>query len=95
MKSTAYLINTARGGIVNEQALANALINGQIAGAGVDVLQVEPPTAGNPLLELNIPNLIVTPHMAWASRESRQRLLDQIVENIHSYQCGQLNNRLV
>jgi glycerate dehydrogenase len=95
MKPTAYLINTARGGIVDERALAQALINKQIAGAGVDVLHTEPPVASNPLLELNIPNLIVTPHMAWASRESRQRLLEQIVTNIHSYQSGQLHNRLV
>ena len=95
MKSDAILINTARGGIVDEPALANALLNKKLGGAGIDVLQTEPPKQGNPLLESNIPNLIVTPHMAWASRESRQRLLNQVAENIRSYQSGILNNRIV
>lgn len=95
MKATAILINTARGGIVDEGALVKALRTGEIAGACFDVLTNEPPKAGNPLLENNIPNLIVTPHMAWASREARQRIVDQMIENIHSYQSGDLNNRVV
>lgn len=95
MKQSAILINTARGGIVDEQALANALKQGKLAGAGIDVLHTEPPRAGNPLLDTAIPNLIVTPHMAWASREARQRIVDQMVKNIHSYQSGDLHNRVV
>lgn len=95
MKSSAILINTARGGIVDEQALATVLRNRKLGGAGFDVLSTEPPVAGNPLLDSNIPNLIVTPHMAWASREARQRIVDQIAKNIHSYQSGDLNNRVV
>lgn len=95
MKDTAILINTARGGIVDEQALADALRNNKLAGAGIDVLQTEPPTKDSPLLQGDIPNLIVTPHMAWASRESRQRLLNQVAENIRSYHSGALNNRIV
>lgn len=95
MKPTAILINTARGGIVDELALVKALRSGEIGGAGFDVLETEPPRAGNALLDKDIPNLIITPHMAWASREARQRIVDQIVENIHSYQSGKLNNRVV
>lgn len=95
MKNDAILINTARGGIVDEQALSEALLNNKLGGAGIDVLKTEPPKQGNPLLEINIPNLIVTPHMAWASRESRQRLLNQLAENIHSYHFGNLVNRIV
>lgn len=85
MKSTAFLVNAARGGIVDEIALAAALKNGIIAGAAFDVLTVEPPKDGNPLLNSNIPNLIVTPHVAWASKEARQRIIDQTVENIKGY----------
>lgn len=82
MKNDALLINTARGGIVDETALVEALKSGTIGGAGFDVLSVEPPVEGNPLLEEGIPNLVVTPHIAWASRESRQRLLDGVARNI-------------
>ena len=89
MKTDALLINAARGGIVDEPALARALRAGEIGGAGVDVLTSEPPSEGNPLLAGDIPNLIVTPHVAWASRESRQRLVDELVENIRSF----LNDR--
>ena len=89
MKSTAILINAARGGIVNEEALAEALQTGTIGGAGIDVLSVEPPRDSNPLLELKLPNLIITPHIAWASREARQRIIDQTVENISAFQEGQ------
>lgn len=85
MKNSALLVNTARGGVVNEQALAQALRDGVIAGAGVDVLSKEPPADGNPLLDPSIPNLIVTPHTAWASREACQRLFDQVAEVIHAY----------
>lgn len=88
MRRDAILINTARGGIVDEGALAEALRRGALAGAGVDVLTEEPPVNGNPLLDPTIPNLIVTPHCAWGSRESRQRLGDQLVENIHSFLKG-------
>lgn len=88
MKSSALLINTARGGIVNEAALAAALKDGEIAGAGVDVLSQEPPRDGNPLLATDIPNLIVTPHVAWASRQACQRLFDQLVEVLQAYQSG-------
>ena len=95
MKNDAVLINTARGGIVNEQALANALRAGEIGGAGIDVLSEEPPAKGNPLLEPDIPNLIVTPHIAWATRESRQRVVDIVVENIVAYLRGQPQNIVV
>ena len=95
MKNDAVLINTARGGIVNEQALANALRAGEIGGAGIDVLSEEPPAKGNPLLEPDIPNLIVTPHIAWATRESRQRVIDIVVENIVAYLRGQPQNIVV
>lgn len=95
MKDSAILINTARGGIVDDKALADALRNNKLAGAGIDVLETEPPTKASPLLQAGIPNLIVTPHMAWASRESRQRLLNQVAENIRSYHSGVLNNRVV
>ena len=94
MKPGALLINTARGGIVDEQALACALREGWIAGAGVDVLHEEPPRQGNILLEPGIPNLIVTPHVAWASRESRQRLLDEVANNIHAFLDGTPRNRV-
>ena len=85
MKSTSLLINVARGGIVNETALVNALLNHDIAGAGIDVLTEEPPKTGNPLLAYTLPNLIVTPHIAWASRESRQRLIDEVEKNILAF----------
>ncbi len=95
MKSDALLINSARGGVVDEAALANALHTGQLGGAGVDVLTTEPPTAGNPLLEPGIPNLILTPHIAWASIESRQRLVDEIARNIQAFHAGEERNIVV
>lgn len=88
MRRDALLINTARGGLVDEAALAEALRQGALGGAGVDVLTEEPPTHGNPLLAADIPNLIVTPHSAWGGHESRQRLIDQLVENIHAFLTG-------
>ncbi len=95
MKKGAFLINTARGGIVDEAALASALRLGNIGGAGVDVLTQEPPVKSNPLLESDIPNLIVTPHIAWASRESRQRLVDELVANIKAYLQGEVRNLVI
>jgi glycerate dehydrogenase len=86
MKSTALLINTSRGQLVNEEDLAFALNNNIIAGAGLDVLSVEPPTAGNPLLAAK--NCIITPHNAWISREARQRILDITALNIRGFING-------
>ncbi|MFO8141737.1 MAG: D-2-hydroxyacid dehydrogenase [Marinobacter sp.] len=86
MKPTALLINTSRGGLVDEVALAAALRNGGIAGAGFDVLTQEPPRNGNPLLAEDIPNLIVTPHSAWASQEARQRIVGITAKNLESVQ---------
>lgn len=94
MRPDALLINTARGGIVDEQALADALRQGVLGGAGVDVLTREPPADDNPLLQAGIPNLIVTPHNAWASREARQRLLDSVAKNIRDYLAGGSANRV-
>ncbi|RDB44169.1 2-hydroxyacid dehydrogenase [Halomonas sp. DQ26W] len=88
MKPTALLINTARGGLVNEAALASALRRGEIGGAGIDVVDGEPPAADNPLFTGDIPNLIVTPHNAWGAREARQRIVGQLVENILGWQQG-------
>lgn len=88
MKSDALLINTSRGGLVDEQALANALRNGEIGGAGFDVLTEEPPRHGNPLLAEDIPNLIITPHSAWASREARQRIVWITAGNLEGVRSG-------
>ncbi|OOZ42714.1 2-hydroxyacid dehydrogenase [Solemya elarraichensis gill symbiont] len=85
MKPDAVVINTARGGIVDEEALVDALKSGEIGAAGFDVLSVEPPKQGNVLLDNPMPNLIVTPHVAWASQQSRQRLLNLVVESIENY----------
>lgn len=84
----AFLINTARGGLIDEALLADALRQGALGGAGVDVLSLEPPVDGNPLLAPDIPNLIVTPHSAWGSYAARQRLLEQVAENIAAWQAG-------
>ena len=92
MKPTAILINTARGGLVDEAALAEALKNGVIAGAGFDVLTAEPPKDGNILLDLDMPNLIVTPHVAWASREAMQILADQLIDNVEAFVAGKPQN---
>lgn len=95
MKSNAVLINTARGNLVDEAALLQALTTGRIAGAGFDVLAVEPPREGNPLLDLDLPNLIITPHVAWSSREAMQALADQIVDNMEAFVRGAPQNRVV
>jgi glycerate dehydrogenase len=92
MKPTAILINTARGGLVDEQALADALKSGTIAGAGFDVLTKEPPKEGNLLLDLRLPNFIVTPHIAWASQEAMQILADQLIDNIEAFVAGKPQN---
>ena len=85
MKANALLVNTARGGLVNEQALADALRSGHLGGAACDVLSSEPPQADNPLLAGDIPRLIITPHCAWGSREARQRIVGQLAENAHAH----------
>jgi len=95
MQPHALLINTARGGLVDEQALADALRRGTIGGAGFDVLSVEPPRQGNVLLELDVPNFILTPHVAWASREAMQTLADQLIDNVEGFVRGESRNRVV
>ena len=88
MKRNALLINTARGGLVDEVALAQALKEGVIAGAGFDVLTAEPPAQGNPLLQLQQPNFILTPHVAWASAGAMQILADMLIDNIEAFAAG-------
>jgi glycerate dehydrogenase len=94
MKADAVLINTARGGLVDEAALLDALQNHRLAGAALDVLEKEPPAEGNALIKAGLPNLIVTPHIAWASRESRQRLVDEIALNISAFTGGNIRNQV-
>ena len=94
MKPDAVLINTARGALVDAAALAEALRGGRLGGAAIDVLEQEPPVDGNPLLEPGIPNLIVTPHTAWAARESRQRCLDELAANGAAVLRGERRNRV-
>jgi glycerate dehydrogenase len=88
MKRSALLINTARGGLVDEAALIQALDEGLIAGAGFDVLTVEPPKDGNPLLDVRRPNFILTPHVAWASDGAMQFLADQLIDNVDAWVAG-------
>ncbi|MFY0673948.1 MAG: D-2-hydroxyacid dehydrogenase [Bacteroidia bacterium] len=90
MKKSAILINTARGGLIDEEALAAALNNGLITGAALDVLNTEPPAKENPLLAAK--NCIITPHMAWASKEARQRLMEIMIENTRAFLMGEPQN---
>ncbi len=92
MKPNAILINTARGGLVDAPALLRALTVGQIGGAGIDVLSTEPPREGNVLLEASLPNLIVTPHIAWASRQAMEILGDQLVDSLEGFVRGEPRN---
>ncbi len=92
MKPGAILINCGRGGLVDEAALVAALKYGQIGGAGFDVLTQEPPRDGNPLLKARLPNLIVTPHIAWASQEAANRLFDILLDNINHFVAGNPQN---
>jgi len=98
MKPGAILINCARGGLVDEAALAQALRAGWIGGAGCDVLAQEPPVAGNPLLTADLaalPNFLLTPHVAWASAAAMQTLADQLIDNIEAFVRGESRNRIV
>jgi glycerate dehydrogenase len=94
MRPDALLVNTARGGLVDAAALAAALRAGRLGGAGIDVLAQEPPVDGDPLLAEDIPNLIVTPHVAWAAREARQRALDEMALNVDAFRGGERRNRV-
>jgi glycerate dehydrogenase len=94
MKPDAVLINSARGALVDTRALADALKAGKLGGAGIDVLEREPPPPDHPLLDASIPNLIVTPHVAWAAREARQRCLYELALNVLSFQSGGRRNRV-
>jgi glycerate dehydrogenase len=93
MKPTAFLINTSRGPLVIDQDLADALNAGRIAGAGLDVLSAEPPAENNPLLTAR--NCLVTPHIAWATREARSRLMEIAVANIAAFLSGQPRNVVI
>ncbi len=95
MKKDAILINTARGGLVDSQALVDALTNGEIAAAAVDVLPKEPPVDGDPLLDYEGPNLIVTPHIAWATDTARQNAIDELAANTRAFLAGDRRNRVV
>ena len=95
MRPDALLINTARGGLIDAAALADALRRRRIGGAAIDVLTQEPPVDGSPLLAPDLPNLIVTPHIAWSAREARQRCLDEMALNIEQFLLGGNRNRVV
>lgn len=93
MKQGAILINTSRGGLIDEKALEQALLSGKLLGAGLDVLSSEPVPNGNPLLKLK--NCFITPHIAWATRESRMRLMNQAVENLKAWMVGRTINNVL
>ena len=95
MKPEAILINTGRGDLIHEESLVEALKNGTIAAAAIDVLTPEPPPADHPFLTAGLTNLFITPHTAWSAKEARQRLLDGIVENINAFRNGEQVNRVV
>jgi glycerate dehydrogenase len=95
MKSTAFLVNTSRGALIDSAALAAALETGQIAGAVIDVLAKEPPVAGDPLLDYSGDNLLVTPHIAWASDAARQNAIDELAANVGAFLRGEVRNRVV
>lgn len=95
MKPDAVIVNTARGALIDVQALADALRAGRLGGAAIDVLPEEPPVSGSPLFAPDLPNLIVTPHTAWAARESRQRALDRMAENVADFLAGGQLGRVV
>ena len=95
MKSDAVLVNTARGGLIDSAALVDALNRGAIAAAAIDVLSQEPPVDGDPLLDYKGANLIVTPHVAWASVEARQNAVNRLAENVRAFQDGTKRNRIV
>lgn len=95
MKSSAIIINTSRGGLINEQALVDALLSRQIAGAGIDVFTTEPALPSNPLIaHSQLPNLILTPHVAWGSDSAIQTLVNQLIDNINSFHQGTDKNQL-
>ena len=95
MKSSAIIINTSRGGLINEQALVDALLSCQIAGAGIDVFTTEPALPSNPLIaHCQLPNLILTPHVAWGSDSAIQTLVNQLIDNINSFHQGTHKNQL-
>ena len=93
MKQGAILINTSRGGLIDEKALEQALLSGRLLGAGLDVLSSEPASVGNPLLKLK--NCFITPHIAWATRESRTRLMNQAVKNLKAWMEGNTINNVL
>ncbi|HEX3948607.1 MAG TPA: D-2-hydroxyacid dehydrogenase [Steroidobacteraceae bacterium] len=95
MKPDALLINTSRGALVDGTALAAALKAGQLGGAGIDVLPQEPPQEDEPLVDDQIPNLLVTPHIAWAAREARQRCIDEMAANIRDFRSGGRRGRVI
>lgn len=92
MKPSAIIVNTGRGGLIDELALSTAIRSGRIAGAALDVLSLEPPNPGNPLVQLK--SVLVTPHMAWRSKEARESLIKIVAQNIESYKKGEHNNRV-
>ncbi len=95
MKPNAILINTARGGLVDSAALVAALREGKISGAAIDVLRQEPPVDGDPLLDYQGHNLLLTPHVAWATREARQRAIDELASNVAAFIAGEVRNRVI
>jgi len=95
MKSTAVLINTARGALIDSAALASALQNGDIGAAGIDVLPHEPPLHSDPLLEYRGDNLLITPHVAWGTQKARQDAIQQVAENVRAFLAGERRNRVV